>query len=104
MHTRRMGISTPIVLFIVALFFIIIGAVLTVSIVFLFIGLPILIIGILLALISIMMFIRELFGKFTSLFSFDMKKSKPEIKPKIGKKRKGKIIDVKERKGVYEAK
>ena len=50
---------------------------------------------------SIFLFISTLIGKVNSLFSFPEKRKKQKVIPKI-KKRKGKIIDVKEKEGVYE--
>jgi len=88
----------PIILFIISLFIIIIGVVLTISIIFFYIGIPLIIIGLILILISILSF----FGAtINSIFSLFRPRHKVDIKEKPRKKKKGKIIDVKEEKGIY---
>jgi membrane-bound ClpP family serine protease len=74
---------------------IIIGAVLTVSILFSYIGLPLVIIGVLLFIISIFLLVQGVLGSFSSFFRIR--------RPKKSRK-KEKIIDLTEKDGFYEAK
>lgn len=104
----RNKLLTPIVVFIISLFLIIIGAVLSISIIFLYIGLPLLVIGILLLVTSIFLFISGVLGGFTSLFRRTPRQkveSNSNIKQdRLKERRKGKIIDVSDDGGVYRAK
>lgn len=100
----RNKILTPLALFIISLILIITGAVLTVSIIFILFGIPLLIIGVILFILSIFLFVAGTLDSISSLFRPRLKLKKKinvQIKPK--QRKKGKIIDVKEKKGVYEA-
>lgn len=80
---------TGIILLVVSIFLIVLGIVLTVSIVFSVIGVPLLIIGVILLIISVF---SMAFGTIGDLL---------ELVKKPFKKRKSKIIEVKEKDGVY---
>ena len=106
MRKKRPGVTAAIALFVISLFLIVIGAILTVSIVFFFIGLPLLIIGALLAISSIFLFIHTVLGGFVSLFRLPKKRKQRVLRANKSLKRvkKGKIIDVDEKEGIYRVK
>lgn len=87
---------------ILAVIMIAIGAVLTITLVFAFIGIPLLIIGIILLLISIFSLVFGTFGDLLDLLKKPFIR-KPYIK-KEKKKEKEKVIEVEEEGGVYRAK
>lgn len=100
----RGSLIGPLFLFIISLFLIIIGAVLTISIIFIFIGIPLLIIGVILMLFSILVFFGATLEGIASLFR-PKKKMKLHIKEKPKRrKKKGKIVEMTEEEGVYKAK
>ncbi|MCK5283712.1 MAG: hypothetical protein KAK00_10005 [Nanoarchaeota archaeon] len=100
----RSGLFSSIVLFIISLFFIIIGAILTISIIFIFIGLPLLVLGVILLLISIVSFfsgsLRAVFSIFRAPRQYPGRNN-ARIEKKTRKKVKAKVIDVSEKEGVY---
>lgn len=77
------------------------GAVFTISIIFIFIGIPLLIIGFILMIISVLLFLGGTIDSFLSLFRLKQFKVSKE-KPKKKRDRR-KIIEVREKDGVYKA-
>ncbi|MBD3163621.1 hypothetical protein GF323_00305 [Candidatus Woesearchaeota archaeon] len=100
-----MAVIPWITLFIISVFLIIIGLLLTISIIFIPIGLPLLIIGIILIIISVFLFIS---GSVETISSLLKPKNRVKIKIAARKekkpKKRPKIIDVKEQQGIYEVK
>ncbi|MBR9699217.1 hypothetical protein GOV09_02070 [Candidatus Woesearchaeota archaeon] len=86
-----MKVSSALLLFFISLFIIVMGSILTVSIIYLFFGIPLLVIGVLLLLLSVFSFFTGTLGGLFSLFSRK-------------KKKKGRIVDLKEKNGVFQAK
>jgi len=85
-----------IILLIISIFLIILGVILTVSLIFSFLGIPLIIIGIILLIASL---IKIIFGTLDGLFYF--LKAPFKRKPK---EKKEKIIDVEKKEGVYQKK
>ena len=94
MAAGKRPLAPIITLFILSIFLIIIGAALTISIIFILIGLPVLLIGFILLLISIMQFVFGTLGTIGDIFSrlYSLVRRKEREKPK-----KQKIIDVEEK-------
>jgi|TARA_B100001971_G_C18208072_1_gene548885 high-affinity Fe2+/Pb2+ permease len=98
----RGRLFTPLFLFIISIFAIVIGAILTVTILFIYIGLPLLIIGVILLVVSVLLFFGGTIHSIQSLFRPKRQKVHIQEKPKK-KKDKRNIIDVEEEDGVYKA-
>ena len=97
-------ITTSIFLFVLSLILIITGAILTITILFAYFGIPILIIGILLLIFSIIFFTFSVLGGISSIFKPRRKDKTTKITSKLKEKKetKKKIIDVKEKEGIWE--
>jgi hypothetical protein len=100
----------PISIFVAALVIIVVGALLTISVVFSLLGVPLIILGVVLAISSVILFVKIFFhGIFSGLLhiiAFLLPK-KPGVAHKKLVKRPmsaGKVVEVEEEGGVYQQK
>ena len=90
-----MGLVGSFILLIVSLVLIAVGAILTISIIFSFVGIPLLIFGVILLIVSIISLVFGTLGDVLSIFSLPFRHRK---------KKDPNVIDVKKKGGVYKAK